>query len=254
MSQSPTARRHTHSADNRDLEVPASLDERWRFSAPSAATPSNPITASPNLDWVEDVRVNTSAVERRAQSLVTRRTVKKALPSRRLLRAISCMDPTTLSGDDERVRRPLRQSPPTTPRTSSQNSASNRSASKPPLCVYHVFVETAAAPSKRQRHPSSPPSQQFPRGVLPLAERVQEIRRSEAGADEIDVVITRPTSSPQNGKPSTTRSPPSNTPAPPDVILGTGDLHPPKHSPRQPGTPRRPVGPTSSKPPPAKNQ
>src|SRR5690348_18241785 len=60
-----------------------------------------------NLDWVEDVRVNTSAVERRAQTLVTRRTVKKEWQAAWLLRAISCMDLTTLSGDDtdERGRR-----------------------------------------------------------------------------------------------------------------------------------------------------
>src|ERR1700739_2979113 len=60
-----------------------------------------------NLDWVEDVRVNTSAVERRAQSLVTRRTVKKEWQVAWLLRAITCMDLTTLSGDDtdERVLR-----------------------------------------------------------------------------------------------------------------------------------------------------
>src|SRR6516165_10075203 len=60
-----------------------------------------------NLDWVESVRVNLSAVERRAASLVTRRTVKKDWQIAWLLRAISCMDLTTLSGDDtdERVRR-----------------------------------------------------------------------------------------------------------------------------------------------------
>src|SRR5260370_19532134 len=60
-----------------------------------------------NLDWVREVRVNTSAVERRAQSHVARRTVKKDWQAAWLLRAISCMDLTTLSGDDteERVRR-----------------------------------------------------------------------------------------------------------------------------------------------------
>src|ERR1017187_5499238 len=60
-----------------------------------------------NLDWVEEVRVNTSALERRAQTLVTRRTVKKEWQVAWLLRAISCMDLTTLSGDDtdDRVRR-----------------------------------------------------------------------------------------------------------------------------------------------------
>ena len=60
-----------------------------------------------NLDWVREVRVNTSAVERRVQSHVARRTVKKEWQAAWLLRAITCMDLTTLSGDDtdERVRR-----------------------------------------------------------------------------------------------------------------------------------------------------
>ena len=60
-----------------------------------------------NLDWVDQVRVNTSAVERRTATLVARRTVKKDNQAAWLLRAIACMDLTTLSGDDsvERVRR-----------------------------------------------------------------------------------------------------------------------------------------------------
>ncbi len=60
-----------------------------------------------NLDWVDQVRVNTSAVERRAATHVTRRTVKKETQAAWLLRAIACMDLTTLSGDDsaDRVRR-----------------------------------------------------------------------------------------------------------------------------------------------------
>src|ERR1700687_4930497 len=71
-----------------------------------------------NLDWVNAVRVNASAVERRAQSLVTRRTVKKEWQAAWLLRAITCMALPTLSGDDteERVlrlcakaRQPLQQ-------------------------------------------------------------------------------------------------------------------------------------------------
>ena len=60
-----------------------------------------------NLDWIDQVRVNTSAVERRAATLVSRRTVKKDWQIAWLLRAITCMDLTTLSGDDTdgRVRR-----------------------------------------------------------------------------------------------------------------------------------------------------
>ncbi|MGA2354813.1 MAG: hypothetical protein ABSG02_09960, partial [Terriglobales bacterium] len=61
--------------------------------------PLLPNTGIPlNLDWVREVRVNTSAVERRAQSQVARRTVKKEWQAAWLLRAISCMDLTTLSG------------------------------------------------------------------------------------------------------------------------------------------------------------
>src|SRR5690242_12126230 len=60
-----------------------------------------------DLNWLQEIRVNTSAVERRMQSQVARRTVKKEWQAAWLLRAITCMDLTTLSGDDtdERVRR-----------------------------------------------------------------------------------------------------------------------------------------------------
>ncbi len=60
-----------------------------------------------NVDWVEQVRVNTSAVERRAATHCARRSIKKEEQAAWLLRAIACMDLTTLSGDDsaERVRR-----------------------------------------------------------------------------------------------------------------------------------------------------
>src|SRR5271166_6836477 len=99
-----------------------------------------------NLDWVEEVRVNTSAVERRAQTLVTRRTVKKEWQVAWLLRAITCMDLTTLSGDDtdERVRRlcakarqPLK---PGLVRLLGIEGLNIRVAA---VCVYHSFVETA---------------------------------------------------------------------------------------------------------------
>src|SRR5271163_1217557 len=99
-----------------------------------------------NLDWVEEVRVNTSAVERRAQTLVTRRTVKKEWQIAWLLRAISCMDLTTLSGDDtdERVRRlcakarrPIQQD---VVRLLGIGELNIRVAA---VCVYHSFVETA---------------------------------------------------------------------------------------------------------------
>lgn len=75
-------------------------------SAGAGAAERNPGMAL-ELDWIEDVRVNRSAVQRRAATLTTRRTVKNAWQTAWLLKAVACMDLTTLSGDDTpgRVRR-----------------------------------------------------------------------------------------------------------------------------------------------------
>ncbi len=148
-----------------------------------------------NLDWVDAVRVNTSAVERRAQTLVTRRTVKKEWQAAWLLRAITCMDLTTLSGDDtdERVRRlcakarqPLQQE------LVQKIGVESLNIKVAAVCVYHHFVETARRSVEGSGIRVAAVSTGFPSGLSPLEERVAEIRRSvEAGADEIDVVITR---------------------------------------------------------------
>src|SRR5258707_8836626 len=148
-----------------------------------------------NLDWVNAVRVNTSAVERRAQSLVTRRTVKKEWQAAWLLRAITCMDLTTLSGDDtnERVlrlcakaRQPIQQE------IVQKLGVESLQIKVAAVCVYHAFVETARRAIEGSGIHVAAVSTGFPAGLSPFAERVAEIRRSvEAGADEIDVVITR---------------------------------------------------------------
>src|ERR1700756_3904550 len=60
------------------------------------------------------------------------------------------------------------------------------------VCVYHLFVETAVHALEGSGIPVAAVSTGFPAGLSPLAERVAEIRRSvQAGAHEIDVVITR---------------------------------------------------------------
>lgn len=148
-----------------------------------------------DLNWVQEVRVNTSAVERRAQSQVARRTVKKEWQAAWLLRAISCMDLTTLSGDDtdERVRRlcakgrhPLQQE------LIEKLGIEELGVKVAAICVYHMFVETALNALEGSGIRVAAVSTGFPAGLSPLAERVGEIRRSvEAGAHEIDVVITR---------------------------------------------------------------
>ena len=148
-----------------------------------------------NLDWVKEVRVNTSAVEQRAQTIGTRRAVKKDWQAAWLLRAITCMDLTTLSGDDtdERVlrlcakaRQPIQQE------IVEKLGIESLHIKVAAVCVYHHFVETARRGVEGSGIHVAAVSTGFPAGLSPLAERVAEIRRSvEAGADEIDVVITR---------------------------------------------------------------
>ena len=161
-----------------------------------AGRPLLPNTGIPlNLDWVREVRVNTSAVERRAQSHVARRTVKKEWQAAWLLRSITCMDLTTLSGDDtdERVRRlcakgrhPIQQA------LEQKLGIEDLQIKVAAICVYHTFVETALHALEGSGVHVAAVSTGFPAGLSPLAERVAEIRRSvEAGAHEIDVVITR---------------------------------------------------------------
>jgi deoxyribose-phosphate aldolase len=148
-----------------------------------------------DLNWVREVRVNTSAVERRAQTQVARRTVKKEWQAAWLLRAITCMDLTTLSGDDteERVRRLCAKArQPVQQDLVHKLGIEELDVKVAAVCVYHVFVETALHALEGSRIHVAAVSTGFPAGLSPLAERVAEIRRSaEAGAHEIDVVITR---------------------------------------------------------------
>ena len=148
-----------------------------------------------DLNWLQEIRVNTSAVERRMQSQVARRTVKKECQAAWLLRAISCMDLTTLSGDDtdERVRRlcakgrhPIQQE------LVEKLGIADLGIKVAAICVYHTFVETALHALEGSGIHVAAVSTGFPAGLSPLTERVAEVRRSaEAGAHEIDVVITR---------------------------------------------------------------
>ncbi|MEK9501293.1 deoxyribose-phosphate aldolase [Gaopeijia maritima] len=147
------------------------------------------------LDWVEQVRVNRSAVERRAATLGTRRSVKKEWQAGWLLRAVTCMDLTTLASDDTagrvqrlcaKARRPVR--PELLEAMGVQRTAVKVGA----VCVYHAFVETAVAALEGSGIPVAAVSTAFPHGLAPMETRLAEIRASvAAGAREIDVVITR---------------------------------------------------------------
>ena len=148
-----------------------------------------------DLDWVDAVQVNRSAVERRCSSLTKRRSIKKAWQAAWLLKAIRCMDLTTLSSDatPDRVRRlcskalrPLRQE------LTSDLGITSLNLTVGAVCVYHALVETAAKALKGSNIPVAAVSTGFPHGLSPLPRRIEEIRDSvSAGALEIDIVITR---------------------------------------------------------------
>jgi deoxyribose-phosphate aldolase len=147
------------------------------------------------LDWIEQVRINRSAVERRSATLRARRTVKKEWQAAWLLRATTLIDLTTLSGDDTpgrvrrlcaKARRPIRA-----------DLLETMGATQLPIrvaavCVYHAFVSTAIEALEGSGIPVAAVSTGFPAGLSPFETRLQEIRASvAAGAEEIDVVITR---------------------------------------------------------------
>ncbi len=148
-----------------------------------------------DLDWVEDVRANRSAIERRASTLPGRRTVKKQWQAAWLLRAISLMDLTTLSGDDTpgtverlcvKAKRPVRND------LLEQLGAENLDVRVAAVCVYHHLVEPAVRSLSGSGIPVAAVAAGFPHGQSPLPQRIEEIRANlEAGASEIDVVINR---------------------------------------------------------------
>ena len=180
MPETPHQRRIVSPSRPGPLEVPV-----------APRNPGMPL----ELDWVEEVRVNRSAVERRAATLRTRRTVKKEWQAAWLLRAVTLMDLTTLAGDDTagRVRRLCAKARrPVRAELLEAMGAGQLPIRVAAVCVYHSFVETALDALQGSGIPVAAVSTGFPAGLSPFEQRIAEIRTSvAAGADEIDVVITR---------------------------------------------------------------
>ncbi|MCA0351919.1 MAG: deoxyribose-phosphate aldolase [Chloroflexi bacterium] len=154
----------------------------------------NPISPL-DLGWVNSIRVNRSAVERRVSSLPNRRTVKKDWQAAWLLKAISCMDLTTLSGDDTvgtvqrlclKARQPIRGD------LVDALGIRGLNLTVGAVCVYHTFVATAVQSLQGTAIPVAAVSTGFPAGLSPMELRLREIEASvAAGAREIDIVISR---------------------------------------------------------------
>jgi deoxyribose-phosphate aldolase len=165
-----------------------------RGGAAHGGTERNPGTPL-ELEWVREQRVNRSAVERRAATIPTRRTVKKAHQAGWLLRAVCLMDLTTLMGDDTpgRVRRLCAKArQPVRPDLLEALGVADLPLTVAAVCVYHAFVESAVDALRGSGIPVAAVSTGFPAGLSPFPQRLAEIEASvAAGAAEIDIVITR---------------------------------------------------------------
>ena len=148
-----------------------------------------------NLDWLASVRVNQPATQRRVDALPGRRTVKNEAQAAWLLKAVTCIDLTTLSGDDtsQRVKRlcgkamyPIRED------ILQALGMDDRPIAVAAVCVYHRYVSTAVAALEGSGIPVAAVSTGFPAGLTPNDTKLAEIAASvKDGAREIDIVITR---------------------------------------------------------------
>jgi deoxyribose-phosphate aldolase len=161
-------------------------------AAQAANHPRNPGTPL-QTDWFDHVAVNTPAAERRAATLTTRRTVKKAWQAAWLVNAVRCMDLTTLSGDDtpERVARLCAKArQPVSDAILRGLGLSELTTGA--VCVYPTMVAPAVKALRGSGIPVASVATGFPAGLMPLDLRLAEIRYAvDQGADEIDIVITR---------------------------------------------------------------
>ncbi|WP_336801519.1 deoxyribose-phosphate aldolase [Kaistia sp. MMO-174] len=172
-----------------------------RKTAPASNTPplSNALKRNDgtplHVDWFEGAQVNTSAAERRAATLTTRRTVKKEYQAAWLVKAVTLIDLTTLAGDDTpgrvqrlcaKARRPFRED---------LVEALGLQANPPKVgavCVYPTMVAPAVKALEGSGIPVASVATGFPAGLTPLKQRLEEIHYAVGeGAHEIDIVITR---------------------------------------------------------------
>src|SRR5438552_1117510 len=157
-------------------QVTAIARERvLRVVPESGRNPGTPL----DLDLVRALRVNRSAVERRAATIPTRRTVKKEWQAAWLLRAITCMDLTTLQGDDTPtnvLRLCAKAKHPVRPDLLDALGARELGVTVGAVCVYHAFVPIAVEALQGSGIPVAAVSTGFPAGWSPLPRRTEEFR------------------------------------------------------------------------------
>jgi deoxyribose-phosphate aldolase len=148
-----------------------------------------------DLEWVERTHINRSAVERRTRTLPGRRSIKKTWQAAWLLRAVTCIDLTTLAGDDTpgRIRRLCAKAKqPLRPDMLAALGVDDQRITVGAVCVYPNRVRDAVEALKGTNIPVASVAAGFPAGQTPFAQRNAEIEQAiEAGAAEIDIVINR---------------------------------------------------------------
>lgn len=167
-----------------------------KLDEPAMSDPSSRNNGTPlKPEWFEHVAINRSAAERRAATIATRRSVKKEYQAAWLVKAVTCIDLTTLSGDDTagRVRRlcakarqPIRED------IVEALGLADTPVTTGAVCVYPTMVAHAVKALAGSAIPVASVATGFPAGLMPLPLRLAEIRYArEQGAREIDIVITR---------------------------------------------------------------
>jgi deoxyribose-phosphate aldolase len=185
-------RKQTEDAEERFIASIDSTTSTIRVNSPEQErNPGIPL----DMDWVSRVHINRSAVERRAATLSTRRTVKKEWQAAWLLRAITCIDLTTLAGDDTpgnvlrlcaKARQPVRRE------ILDALSMGDYDLKVGAVCIYHNLVRVAVEALRGSDIPVAAVSTGFPAGQISFEQKIAEIEASaKDGASEIDIVISR---------------------------------------------------------------
>ncbi len=157
------------------------------------------IERNPGMDFNPDlfgrIRINRSAVERRAATIGTRRSIKQDYQAAWLLKALTCIDLTTLAGDDtpgkvrrlcQKAKRPVRRD------ILEDLGVSKLNITTAAVCVYHNLIKTAVGELAGSGIPVAAVSTGFPAGQISLSLKLAQVRASvAAGASEIDIVISR---------------------------------------------------------------
>lgn len=157
---------------------------------------------NPGINFDENlvkVNLNLSAIKKRAGEFAARRAVKKEHQVAWLLRAVSCIDLTTLAGDDTpanvqrlcfKAANPLRED------LLKPLGLKAKELTCGAVCVYPArvvdAVETLGSLKMNDQIPIAAVATGFPSGQYHLETRLQEIRLTvKDGAKEIDIVISR---------------------------------------------------------------